>query len=88
MYSIGGTGSKRFLLRHLRLVTMPHMAPAERHALWDRWQQIARELNELSNGKVLPGDVCPAKYEGELLEEQDEIEYALGEGYFEGKIEL
>lgn len=59
------------------------MTPAERQILSDRRDQIAQELEDLSEGKVLAGGVCLAVREGQSLEEQDEIEYLLGCAYFE-----
>ena len=53
------------------------MTPEQREALWERFQEIDRELADLYDGKaVVASD--PAIREGELLEEQDEIEFELG----------
>lgn len=53
------------------------MTPQQRQALDARWHAIERELADLHDGKVTVG-TDPAVREGELLEEQDEIEFELG----------
>ncbi len=53
------------------------MTPEHRHALHARWLSIQQELADLLDGKVIT-DVDPATREGELLEQQDEIEFELG----------
>lgn len=53
------------------------MTPEQRQPLNSRWYEIERELADLFDGKVAD-DVDPATREGELLEEQDAIEFELG----------
>ena len=55
------------------------MTEAERDKLGQRWHEIERELAELYEGKVQTGN--PVTREGELLAEQDEIEFAMGEDW-------
>jgi hypothetical protein len=43
--------------------------------------EIEAELEALAEGRVVDGD--PATAEAELLQEQDEIDFALGEDYLE-----
>ena len=47
-----------------------------------RWEAIDRELADLWAGRVVSGS-DPATREGELLTEQDELEYELGLDYFD-----
>jgi hypothetical protein len=42
-----------------------------------RWQEIDRELADLWQGRVVPGD--PVEREAELLAEQDRLEWDAGE---------
>ena len=51
------------------------MTPVERLR---RWLEIDRELAEIAEGKVTPG-TDPATREGELLEEQDRLEWETGD---------
>jgi len=53
------------------------MTPQQRQALKARWHEIERELADLTDGKVT-SDTDPATREGELIEEQDAIEFELG----------
>ena len=53
------------------------MTPEQRQVLNFRWHEIERELADLFDGKVT-ADTDPAAREGELLEEQDAIEFELG----------
>jgi hypothetical protein len=43
---------------------------------------IDKELSDLADGKVMRGIADLAVREGELLEEQDALEFELGEDYF------
>lgn len=52
------------------------MTPEERQK---RWEEIDRELEELWAGKVCDD---PVKREGELLEEQDALEFDAGMEWF------
>jgi hypothetical protein len=54
-------------------------AKVTREEIERRWQEIDRELEELWAGKVCDD---PAAREGELLREQDELEYEAGLLYF------
>jgi hypothetical protein len=45
------------------------------------WAEIDRELADLHAGKVLARS-NPATREAELLDEQDSLEFELGEDYF------
>jgi len=54
------------------------MTPAERE---ERWLAIDRELAEIAESKVTPG-TDPASREGELLEEQDRLEWEAGDEWF------
>lgn len=47
-----------------------------------RWEAIDKELADLWAGKVVPGN-DPAQREGELLREQDALDFELGQDYFE-----
>ena len=47
----------------------------------ERWLQIDRELAEIAEGKVTTG-TDPASREGELLEEQDRLEWEAGDEWF------
>jgi hypothetical protein len=56
------------------------MDDRELQMLYFRFAEIEAELEALAEGRVVDGD--PATVQGELLQEQDEIEFALGEEYF------
>ncbi|MCH7701536.1 MAG: hypothetical protein IID37_07595 [Planctomycetes bacterium] len=49
---------------------------SEQHSLPQCWRQIERELVERHEGKVQGDDLV--RREGELLAEQDEIEFEIG----------
>jgi hypothetical protein len=53
------------------------MTDHDRHLLGIRFLEIEAELQALADGRVVEGD--PAEVEERLLEEQEEIEYWLGE---------
>ncbi len=57
------------------------MQQRERHLLGLRFIEIEAELIALTEGRVVQGD--PAEVEEQLLEEQEEIEFRLGEADFE-----
>lgn len=48
-----------------------------------RFLEIEAQLEALAVGRVVDGD--PAEVEGRLLEEQDEIEFRLGESYWDDR---
>ena len=48
----------------------------------ERFSEVNRKLSELSEFRVLPGDIDLAELEGKLLEELDELEYEDGIQYF------
>jgi hypothetical protein len=54
------------------------MTSAERQK---RWLEIDRELAEIAEGKVTPG-TDPVSRVGELLEEQDRLEWEAGVDWF------
>jgi hypothetical protein len=56
-------------------------ADRQRQLLFLRFAEIEAELEALAEGRVVDGD--PATVEADLLQEQDEIEFTLGEDYFE-----
>jgi hypothetical protein len=53
----------------------------DRHALGIRFLEIDAELQALAERRVVEGD--PAKVEERLLDEQEAIEFRLGEADFE-----
>ena len=53
----------------------------QREKLAARYWQADDKIRAIHAGKVIHGD--PAPTEGQLLEEQNEIEFLLGTGYFE-----
>ena len=57
------------------------MTPDRYREIKERWVEIDRELADLHAGKVVVGS-DPADREAELLEEQDALEFELGEDYF------
>jgi hypothetical protein len=57
------------------------MTDRERDLLGIRFLEIESELQALADGRVVDGD--PAQVEERLLDEQEEIEFRLGEDYFE-----
>jgi hypothetical protein len=57
------------------------MNDRQRQLAFLRLMEIEAELEALAEGRVVDGD--PATLEGDLLAEQDEIEYLLGADYFE-----
>jgi hypothetical protein len=59
------------------------VSPADHEQLDQRYWQLERQLQDLHAGKVVRGD--PTTIEGQLLEAQDEIEYLLGEDYFNSR---
>lgn len=59
------------------------MNDERREQLKNRWDEIHRELAELLDGKVQPGDVDLAAREDALHEELDSIEYEMGLEYLE-----
>jgi hypothetical protein len=67
--------------RHLLDFAQPskhnsRMTPQQRQALKARWHEIERELADLFDG-IVTVETDPATCEGELLEEQDAIEFEL-----------
>ena len=62
------------------------MDDRQRQLLFLRFAEIEAELEALAEGRVVDGD--PATVEADLLQEQDEIEFALGEDYFERRDEV
>ena len=56
------------------------MTERQRQLLFLRFVEIEGELKAIAEGRVVDGD--PATVEAELLQEQDEIEYFLGEEWF------
>lgn len=61
------------------------MTPNRHREIEARWAAIDSELIDLVEGKVMPDVSDPAGREGELLEEQDALEYELGQAYFEDR---
>jgi hypothetical protein len=59
------------------------MDDAEADKLWQRYQECEQIILAIYEGKVVDGS--PAELEGRMLEEQDEIEFKLGEKYFEDR---
>jgi hypothetical protein len=57
------------------------MTNRERDLLGIRFLEIEAELQALAEGRVVDGD--PAEVEERLLDEQEEIEFRLGEDDFE-----
>jgi hypothetical protein len=57
------------------------MTERQRQLAFLRFMEIEAELEALADGRVVDGD--PATVEGELLEEQEEIEFVLGEDFLE-----
>jgi hypothetical protein len=57
------------------------MDDRQRQLLFLRFAEIEAELETLAEGRVVDGD--PATVEADLLQELDEIEFTLGENYFE-----
>lgn len=45
------------------------------------WRAIDRELADIAAGRAVADD--PAKREAELLEEQDALDFELGQSYFD-----
>jgi hypothetical protein len=56
------------------------MSPERKAELEKRWQECERQIQAIHAGKVVDGD--PAEAEGQLLHEQDAIEFELGMEYF------
>jgi hypothetical protein len=54
---------------------------AQRDLLALRFMEMEAELTAIEEGRVVDGD--PAEVEAALLQEQDEIEFTLGEDWFE-----
>jgi hypothetical protein len=59
------------------------MTKRERDLLALRYMEIDAELAAIAEGRVVDGD--PAEVEADLLDEQDEIEYTLGEQWFDDR---
>ena len=59
------------------------MTDREKSLLGLRFMEIESELQWLVEGRVVDGH--PAKVEERLLDEQEEIEFRLGEDYFSGR---
>jgi hypothetical protein len=57
------------------------MNDRQRQLAFLRFMEIEAELQSLAEGRVVDGD--PATVGAELLEEQEEIEFAQGEDYLE-----
>jgi hypothetical protein len=57
------------------------MTERDRALLGLRFMEIETKLEWLAEGRVVDGD--PAEVEGRLLDEQEEIEFRLGEDEFE-----
>jgi hypothetical protein len=56
------------------------MTPEGTAQLEERWHECERQIQAIHAGKTVDGS--PAELEGELLEEQDAIEYEPGMAYF------
>jgi hypothetical protein len=61
------------------------MNERQRQLAYLRFMEIEVELEALAEGRVVDGD--PATVEPELLQEQDEIEFALGADYLDRRNE-
>jgi hypothetical protein len=61
------------------------MNARQRQLVLLRFVEIEAELEALAEGRVVDGD--PATVEGELLQEQEDIEFALGADYLERRDE-
>ena len=59
------------------------MKDEDRQTLSRRWDELHRELDELLEGKVQPGNVDLAAREDEIHAELDRIEHALGLAYLD-----
>jgi hypothetical protein len=57
------------------------MDDRQRQLAFLRFMEFEAELEALAEGRVVDGD--PAAVEGELLQEQEEIEFALGADYLD-----
>ena len=59
------------------------MTKRERDLLALRYVEIEMELQAIVEGRVVDGD--PAEVEAALIDEQDEIEFTLGERWFDDR---
>lgn len=59
------------------------MTPDRQEEIDLRWAAIDKSLGDIQAGKVMPDVDDIAKYEEQLLDEQDKLEYELGEAYFD-----
>ena len=60
------------------------MNPNRYREIQQRWAEIDRELADLQAGKVISSP-APAAREAELLEEQDALDYELGDDEFRNR---
>lgn len=58
------------------------MDDRRRQEIEKRWREIDREIAAIHDGKLIRG-TDPATREGELLEEQDALEFELGQEYID-----
>jgi hypothetical protein len=56
------------------------MSAHDRVRLERRWREIVEQLEAINQGKTMPDS--PTELESRLLEEQEQIEFLLGEDYF------
>jgi hypothetical protein len=56
------------------------MTPQRKGEFEERWGECERQIQAIHAGKVVDAD--PVEAEGQLLHEQDAIEYELGMEYF------
>jgi hypothetical protein len=56
------------------------MTNKERQQLDTKYWELERQIQNIHDGMVVDGD--PATVEAELLEQQDAIEFELGQDYF------
>lgn len=61
------------------------MTPERKTEIELRWQAIDNTLSDIDAGKTLPGVDDIAALEESLLEEQEGLEYELGEAYFQDR---
>jgi hypothetical protein len=78
-----GAAGEQNLHRHAPLLSMSRMTKRERDLLALRYVEIQCELNAIAEGRVVDGD--PAEVEADLIDEQDEIEWTLGEQWFDDR---
>lgn len=61
------------------------MTPERKQEIDERWTAIDRGLADLADGKVVPEVDDLARHEGELLDEQESLEFELGVDYFKAR---